>query len=78
MQQSYDISIDAAVALADGYSPTRVFRTDAGLSVGLLAARTGLSIDRISHIEAGEPPRLDELRVIGRALAVPAHLLSDD
>ena len=38
MELGYEISCDAAVALADGYSPTRVFRTDAGLSIGLLAA----------------------------------------
>jgi hypothetical protein len=74
----YDISCDAAVALADGHSPTRVFRTDAGLSIDLLAARTGLSIDRISRIEDGDTPRIHELRVLGRALAVPVRLLFDE
>ena len=78
MEQRYDISGDAAAALADGYSPTRVFRTDAGLTVGLLAARTGLSIERISRIESGAPPRIDELLVLGKALHVPAHLLFDE
>ena len=78
MELGYEISCDAAVALADGYSPTRVFRTDAGLSIGLLAARTGLSIDRIHRIEDGASPRVDELRALGQALAVPAHLLFDE
>jgi hypothetical protein len=77
MKQSYEISQPAAVALADGFTPTRVFRTDAGLSVGLLAARTGLSIARIADIEAGNPPHLAELRALGKALTVPADLLAD-
>jgi transcriptional regulator with XRE-family HTH domain len=77
-QQRYEVSGDAAVALADGYSPTRVFRTDAGLTIGLLAAQTGLSIDRINRIELGAAPRIDELLALGKALQVPAHLLFDE
>jgi hypothetical protein len=77
LEHSYKISQPAAVALADGYTPTRVFRTDAGLSVGLLAARTGLSIRRITDIEAGDPPRLKEMQALGRALTLPAHILAD-
>lgn len=65
-----------AVALERGDSPTMVFRLAAGMSTTAFASLTGLPVDRIEEIEAGQSVTVYEAVHMGRVLGIPDELLA--
>jgi transcriptional regulator with XRE-family HTH domain len=59
-----------------GLPNLRTLRQRKGLSLGQLAALTGIRRDTITHLENGrEDPQPYHVRILARALEVPALLL---
>jgi hypothetical protein len=76
MATAYRVPDFVATAIANGETPTRVFRMAARMSPSTFSKLTGIAEGRLEAIELGEPPLDSEIAIMARLLGIPAELFT--